>query len=91
MMMIFFSGCKAAPDMSFGLVDVENGLDLSGKGRADFVESFCYIFMYGAFADFEFLSGGSDGGVCGDNIISQCQHSLFNVILHMIYRSFNSC
>ena len=57
--------------MSFGLVYIENGLDFSSKRRADFVKPFCYIFMYGAFADFEFFGGGSDGGIGGDDVIGQ--------------------
>lgn len=82
LMQIFFFGRHAATDMALGFVHVQDFSRLCGKCRVDLDNALCYILMYRALADSEFLCCLAHSGVVLDNIICDIYNPLLNIAFH---------
>lgn len=77
----FVAGCHAAANVAFGLVLLQKGFDLVIQNAIAEGKAFGKVFMYGTFADSEFLCRGADGGAVLDHVNSQTAGPFLDVLL----------
>ena len=80
-MSVFFPRRQPAPDMSLGLIDVQNLPRLLGERWIDLHKPVCDILMYSAFRHPKCLGCLPHSGIGFNDIIRNADSTLFNVIL----------
>ena len=77
----FVAGGHAAANVAFGLVLLQKGFDLVIQNAIAEGKAFGKVFMYGTFADSEFLRRNPDGGAVLNHVNSQTAGPFLDILL----------